>query len=34
MQKGLDAVYGMTYAMLGVYGLSADSMLCFGGRSV
>ncbi len=34
MQKGVHAVYGVTYAMLGVYGLSADCMLCVGGRSV
>lgn len=34
MQIGLDAVYGETYAVLGVYGLSADCMSCVGGRSV
>jgi len=34
MQKGVHAVYGVTYAMLGVYSLSADCMLCVGGRSV
>ena len=34
MQKGVHAVYSVTYAMLGVYGFSADCMLCVGGRSV